>query len=264
MITVTEREDLVEFSFLFILGAVIGSFLNVVIIRVSNNQSVITPVSTTLCCKKEIKFYHNIPLLSYIFLRGKCAYCSKQYSFMYFFVELISALLTLSIVYLNGINLQSLFVILLVYNLIVLSFIDIKFKAVPDYFLLSALILAFCAQYENILESLKNAFLFAGAISLLSFVLTFYVQNIKSRILKDDSLKTQEALGEGDIPIIAIIGIILGIKAGLVAIFLASLFAILPSIYSNIKNSETQIPFIPFLSLGLICEYIFQISKVFL
>ena len=122
----------------------------------------------------------------------------------------------------------------------------------------------FTVQYENILEAFKNAFLFAGAISLLAFILTFYVQNIKSRILKDERLKTQEALGEGDIPIIAIIGIILGIKAGLVAIFLASLFAIIPSIYSNIKNSETQLPFIPFLSLGLICEYIFQISKVFL
>ena len=114
------------------------------------------------------------------------------------------------------------------------------------------------------MQAFTNAFLFAGAISLLSFVLTFYIQNIKARFTKNDDLKTQEALGEGDIPIIAIIGIILGVKAGLVAIFLASILAIIPSIYSNITKNDLQTPFIPFLSLGMFLEFIFSFSKVLL
>lgn len=262
MILIQEKEDLVEYSFLFILGAAFGSFLNVVIIRTNSNKSIIKPCSQTLCCKKNIKFYHNIPILSYILLRGKCAYCKESFSINYFFVELIAAICTVLIVYKNGFTYESLFLIGLFYNLIVLSFIDFKFKAVPDYFLLSALVLAFIASYDNIIESFTNAFLFAGAISLLSFVLTFYIQNIKVRFTKNDDLKTQEALGEGDIPIIAIIGIILGVKAGLVAIFLASILAILPSIYSNIKKNDLQTPFIPFLSLGMFLEFIFSFSKV--
>lgn len=262
MILIPEREDLVEFSFLFILGACIGSFLNVIIIRTFLKISIIFPSSQTLCCNKKIKFYHNIPILSYLLLRGKCAYCKESYSSSYFFVEIISALVTVLLVYKNGYSLETLFLLILFYNLIVLSFIDFKYKAVPDYFLLSALILAFISSYENILEAFTNAFLFAGAISLLSFIITFYIQNIKYKITKNEDLKTQEALGEGDIPVIAIIGIILGVKAGLFAIFLASILAIIPSLYNNIKKNDFQTPFIPFLSLGIFLEFIFSFSKV--
>lgn len=148
------------------------------------------------------------------------------------------------------------------YVLIVLSFIDLKYKAVPDYLLLIVFILSFFATNFSIIESFKNAFLFAGAFVLLNFVITFYIQNIKSKLLKDESLKTQEALGEGDIPIIAMLGIILGISGGVFAIFLAAFFAIIPSIYSNFVKKDIQTPFIPYLVLGFFTEYFFDLETI--
>jgi leader peptidase (prepilin peptidase)/N-methyltransferase len=150
--------------------------------------------------------------------------------------------------------------------LITLSFIDLKYKAVPDYLLLIVLIISFFASQFSIIESFKNAFLFSGAFVLLNFIITFYIQNIKSKILKDESLKTQVALGEGDIPIIAMIGIILGVTSGVFAIFLAAFFAIIPAIYSNFVKKDIQTPFIPYLVLGFFTEYFFDlqtITKVF-
>ena len=116
---------------------------------------------------------------------------------------------------------------------------------------------------ETLVDAFKNAFIVSGAFVLLNFIVSFYIQNIKARITNDDSLKTQEALGEGDIPILASIGVVLGLKGALVAIFLSSLFAIIPSIYFNIKKKDIQTPFIPYLVLGLLIEYFFNISKVF-
>ena len=84
--------------------------------------------------------------------------------------------------------------------------------------------------------------------------------------MKDESLKTQEALGEGDIPIIAMIGVILGVQAGVEAIFLAAFFAIIPAIYSNLVKKDIQTAFIPYLVLGFLTQYFFDLEtfiKVF-
>ena len=151
---------------------------------------------------------------------------------------------------------------LLSYVLITLSFIDLKYKAVPDYLLLIVLIISLIATNLSLIEAFKNAFLFAGAFVLLNFIITFYIENIKSRILKDKSLKTQEALGEGDIPIIAMFGIILGINGGLIAIFLAAIFAIIPAIYLNFVKKDIQTPFIPYLVLGFLTEYFFDLETI--
>lgn len=259
MILLNVREDLEVFSFIF--GAVIGSFLNVLISRLPLNKSIVTPRSFCPSCKHTISWYYNIPLFSYIFLKAKCAYCKIKIPTQYFIVELITAILTLSLYLKLGLVYELIYMLLFVYTLITLSFIDFKYKAVPDYLLLIALILSFFASSFNIIESFKNAFLFSGALVLLNFVITFYIQNIKSRILKDDTLKTQEALGEGDIPIIASIAIILGIKGALIAIFLAAFFAIIPSLYSNLVKKDIQTAFIPYLVLGLIIEYFFNLES---
>jgi leader peptidase (prepilin peptidase) / N-methyltransferase len=87
---------------------------------------------------------------------------------------------------------------------------------------------------------------------------TFYIQNIKAKITKNEELRTQKALGEGDIPIVAIIGGILGVKLGLFAIIFASIFALFPALYGQIKHKEIETPFIPYLSLGLFVVFIFE------
>lgn len=258
MIFQIEREDLEVFS--FIVGICIGSFLNVLILKLPTNELLKNKRSSCPKCNHLIYWYHNIPLFSYLFLRGKCAYCKEKISFLYFFIELITGVITLALFIKLGLTQEFIFMCLLSYVLIVLSFIDLKFKAVPDYLLLIALVFSFFASQFYYLESFKNAFLFAGAIFLLNFLVTFYIQNIKSKLLKDESLKNQEALGEGDIPIIAICGVILGIEGGLTAIFLAAFFAIIPAIYSNFVKKDIQTPFIPYLVLGFFTQYFFDVQ----
>ena len=263
MILQNEREDLEVFSFIF--GLCFGSFLNVLILRLPLNQSILTR-SACPNCKHTIYWYHNIPLFSYLFLKGTCAYCKTKISFEYFLVEFVTAFITLAIYLKLGLTQEAIFMCLLSYVLITLSFIDLKYKAVPDYLLLLVLIISFFASEFSVIESFKNAFLFSGAFVLLNFVVTFYIQNIKSKIVKDENLKTQVALGEGDIPIIAMIGITLGVTSGVFAIFLAAFFAIIPAIYSNFVKKDIQTPFIPYLVLGFFTEYFLDlqtITKVF-
>ena len=260
MIIIIEREDLEVFSFIF--GAVIGSFLNVLILRLPLNKSVVSPRSACPSCNHIIAWYYNIPLLSYIYLKASCAYCKEKISIQYFIVELLSGILTLALFLKLGLSTEFIYMCLLIYVCITLSFIDFKYKAVPDYLLLIVLILSFFATSYSIYESFKNVFLFSGAFVLLNFVITFYIQNIKARILKDEDLKTQEALGEGDIPIVATIAVILGIKGALIAIFLAAIFAIIPSIYSNVMKKDIQTPFIPYLILGMLSVYFFNLENI--
>ena len=261
MILENEREDLEVFSFIF--GLCIGSFLNVLIIKLPKNESIFTKDrSKCPSCNHLIFWYHNIPLFSYLYLKAKCSYCGAKISFQYFLVELLSAIITLALFIKLGLNQEFIFMCLLSYVLIMLSFIDLKYKAVPDYLLLIVFILSFFATNFSIIDSFRNAFLFSGAFVLLNFIITFYIQNIKSRILKDENLKTQEALGVGDIPIIALIGIILGVNSGLVAIFLAAFFAIIPAIYSNFVKKDIQTPFIPYLVLGFFTEYFFNLETI--
>lgn len=262
MTLIVEREDLEVFS--LIIGAVFGSFLNVLIYRLPLNKSIITPRSFCPSCEETIPWYNNIPIFSYFILKAKCANCNEKISLRYPIVEGLSAVVTLALFNKIGLSLDLIFALILFYTLIVLSFIDFKYKAVPDYLLLIVFIFAFLVTQFSIFEALKGAFLVSGAFVLLNFLVTFYIQNIKARITKDESLKTQEALGEGDIPIIALLGIVLGVKGALIAIFFSALFAIIPSIYFSIRKKDIQTPFIPYLSLGFTVEYFFNISKVFI
>ncbi|MFA7571672.1 MAG: prepilin peptidase [Sulfurimonadaceae bacterium] len=248
--------------FVFIFGLCWGSFLNVLIVRLPLKQSLLTSSSCPHCSTK-LSWYHNIPVLSYVVLKAKCASCGEKINWHYVVVELLTAFLTLVLFLKWGFSYDFLAVCALFYLLIVLSFIDLKYHAVPDYLLLSLLFSVFCIPSLPLLEQLKSAFILSGAVVLLVFVLNFYIQNIKSRILKDEALKNQTALGEGDIPIIAVMAALLGVQGALVAIFLASLFAIIPALYNKVVKKQHETPFIPFLSLGLGVEYIFALSKVF-
>jgi leader peptidase (prepilin peptidase)/N-methyltransferase len=240
---------------IFIFGLIFGSFLNVLIYRLPLEISIINPKrSHCPYCNHQIKWFENIPLFSYLFLKAQCSSCQTNISITYPIVEFLSALITL-VLYLNlGFTFDFIVTLILFYNLIVLSFIDFTYKAVPDYLLLSGLLIAFITPGFDF----EVALLFAGGFILLEFFITFYIQNIKARILKDESLREQKALGEGDIPIVAIIGGFLGVKLGLIAIFLAAFFAILPALYMQITKKEIETPFIPFLTLGLLCAYLFS------
>lgn len=245
---------------IFVFGAVWGSFLNMLIYRLPLGISLVNPKrSKCTTCNHIITWYENIPVISYFFiLKGKCSGCGEKISLVYPIVEILTGFVTLLIYLKTGISFESIFILILFYILITLSFIDLKFKAVPDYLLIAALIFAYIAMSNDILEALKNSFLFAGGVALLELVVTFYIQNIKSRIVKDESLKEQRSMGEGDIPIFAVMGAILGVKLGLVAVFLSAVLAIVPAVFNMVLKKDIETPFIPFLSLGLFFTFIFD------
>jgi len=239
-------------SIVLIYGLLIGSFLNVLIYRLPKNISLINP-KRSFCphCNHQISWKENIPLLSFILQQGKCLHCKTSISKNYFIVELLSSILTWFVYLKFGLGSDFFVAIILIYLLIILSFIDFEYKAVPDYLLVLLLLNSIFIPNFSFLSAL----LFAGAFALLNFIITFYIQNVKAKLTNNTKLKEQVALGEGDIPIITIIGGILGIKLGIIAIFLSAIFAIFPALYGTIAKKEIETPFIPYLSLGFIIVF---------
>jgi leader peptidase (prepilin peptidase)/N-methyltransferase len=231
---------------ILLIGLVFGSFLNVLIHRLPLSISLVNPAGSACPhCNNGIKWYENIPVASYLALKGRCSNCSESISIIYPIVEIITAIVTLTI-YLNFLfNWELIAIIALFYTLIVLSFIDLKYRAVPDYLLIIAVILAI------MVGDIISVLIFTGGLVLLELAITFYIQNIKAKITGNKELEVQRALGEGDMPIAGVIGGLLGVQLGVSAIFLAAILALLPAVYNLFSKKQIETAFIPFLSLGL-------------
>lgn len=227
----------VEWAVAWIAGLLFGSFLNVVIVRIPEDRSVCFPASHCPHCQKPLRFWHNIPLLSYLFLGGRCAFCQTKISPLYPFIELLSAFLGLAVVMREGFVWPALALGVSFGLLLALSVIDIKTQKVPDSLNFIALLAALA--YGASLESLEAAFIIAGALTLLRFGLSWILH--------------QEAMGEGDIILAATMGAILGVKLALVAVFVAALLAL--PVMLLLSKKDSKIAFIPFLSLGLWIVY---------
>jgi leader peptidase (prepilin peptidase)/N-methyltransferase len=117
---------------IFLFGAVVGSFLNVCIVRIPRGDSIVHPPSHCPDCKTAIRFYDNIPLVSYFALLGRCRSCGETISSRYFFVELLTACLAVALYYQFGFSLAFLVSFIFVAALIVISFIDLDVRIVPD------------------------------------------------------------------------------------------------------------------------------------
>ena len=227
----------------FIFGIVIGSFLNVVILRAPKGESVVFPASHCPTCKTPLKWWHNIPIFSYIALRGKCAFCGEKISIQYPLIELMSGFIVAIVYYKNGFNIFSLMLMATFLSLLVSSVVDLKYKAIT--YTMNVLPVTFAIfSSANIVENFTNALLFAGG--------AVFIRDYVSAIIK------KEAMGDGDILVFATMGAVLGVKLSLMAIFLGAVFAIFPSIYNRIAKKDLELPFIPFLSLGLFVVWMFD------
>lgn len=258
LILIIEKDGLVVFNTvsIILIGLVIGSFLNVLIYRLPLNISLFNPKrSHCTKCKEIIPWYFNIPFFSYLYLKGKCHNCNEHISLSYPTVEIITSFLTYILFMQIGLSYELYFLLCITYILIILSFIDFEYKAVPTSLLLLLMLItiAYLSLYN--INSLSIFFIFIGGIVTIDFFVTFYIQNIKAVILKQDILKEQRAIGEGDIPIIGMIGGILSFEFGVVAVFLSAVLAIIPSLINKVLKKEIETPFIPFLSLGFIITY---------
>jgi len=175
-----------ELLFAFVLGSVIGSFLNVVILRIPKDESIVYPSSHCFACGNSLKPWHNIPIISWLFLRGKCAFCNSKISMQYPAIELLSGIIFVLLISKFGISIPIFFVALSFLMLLALSMIDFRYKMVPDSINLLAIVFAVFGAWSigGIFINLKNAMLFAGGFTLLRFTLSYLLTSSAHREAK--------------------------------------------------------------------------------
>ncbi len=257
-----------ELLFIFLLGLMFGSFLNVVILRLPKDESVAFPASHCPTCKSVLKAWHNIPLLSWLFLGGKCAFCKTPISFTYPAIEFISGTLFVIFALKLGFTLSFVFTALTFSTLLALSMIDFRYKMAPDSLNLLAILFAIlsASSFFMLGKNFTNALLFAGGFTLLRFWLSYVLTSLahsKAKKVQTSWTKNYqtypfiEALGEADIMVAATMGALLGVKLALVAIFFAAVLALPVMLYVQGKSAEEQkVPFIPFLAMGTLITFL--------
>ncbi len=234
----------------FVLGGIWGSFCNVCIYRLPDNDSVITGRSFCRSCKNKIKWYDNIPLLSFIFLRGKCRSCNNKISSQYFLVELISAISFLFIYFIYGLSVTTLLLIILSIFFIIIFFIDLKHYIIPNELTFPLMLIGFIKSFDpnlnqtifpNYINSLLGGFFGYAVIWLIIF---FYKK-----------VRNKEGMGLGDAKLMAVVGFWFGWASIPFTIFISSAVAlvlVIPSLIKKTRNMSAQIPFGPYIIIGCI------------
>ena len=152
---------MIELGIAFVLGILFGSFLNVVILRIPKGESVVFDASHCPTCNEKLKPWHNIPLFSWIFLAGKCAYCKTKISLQYPLIELLSGFIFVILANKFGLELPAFFIALSFLMLLALSVIDLRYKMVPDSLNLLAIFFAVIGVWNinGFFTNLENALL---------------------------------------------------------------------------------------------------------
>jgi leader peptidase (prepilin peptidase)/N-methyltransferase len=234
--------------FVFIFGTFIGSFLNVCIARIPDGKSIVKPPSHCPNCLKTIPFYDNIPLLSYLALMGKCRFCKTRISLRYFMVELLTGILFLFL-YLNyGLNAKFFVYNVLFSSLIVATFIDLKYQIIPDVISISGIFMGFVLSV--IFPSLR--YVLSSKVAAFDSLLGIFIGGALIWLTGafGKLLFKKEAMGFGDVKLMAMLGAFLGWKKIVLTFFLAPFFGLIFGIISLIKTKSHYIPYGPFISLA--------------
>jgi leader peptidase (prepilin peptidase)/N-methyltransferase len=233
----------IEIILIFILGLIVGSFSNVCIYRIPRNESIIYPASHCPKCCSNISPKDNIPLLSYILLKGKCRNCKSKISIQYPIIEFLTGLIYLIVYLTYGLSIQSLIFIILSSALIIIAFIDLNVQIVPDVISLPGivigLIISFFVPYISFINSALGVVAGGGIILIIG--------------LAGSVIFKKEAMGGGDVKIAAMIGAFLGWRYIIISLFLGFFLGALAGIFlimSKIKSREDTVPFGPFIVLG--------------
>jgi len=232
-----------------VLGAIIGSFMNVCIYRIPRGLSVIRPGSRCPHCKTSIAFYDNIPIISYLILRGRCRHCGMGISPRYPLIETMNTLLYIFLYLKFGLSYATLFGFIFVSMLIVISLIDLDHRIIPDSLSFSGIIIGFLSSFFiktlSPLQSLLGILVGGGFLFLVAVAY--------------EKIAHKEGMGGGDIKLIAMIGAFTGWQAIPFVILASSLIgALFGVIYIVLAKKDTKfaIPFGPFLSFAAVL-YIF-------
>jgi len=251
----------------FVFGSVVGSFLNVCIYRLPRQESIVLPDSHCTSCRTRIKPYDIIPIASYLILLGRCRACGSRISPTYLVVELLSGVVSALLVWRFGISLTSLFYLIFLFSLIVVTFIDLEHRIIPNVITLPGIIVGLIYNALN-----TNWVTLQMDLSYFQFTLSDFLRisdevdiigSILGIILGGgilyfigfiyEAIKKREGMGMGDVKLLAMIGAFIGWKGVIFVAFLSSLFGVLvgiPIIFFKRGDLKYAIPYGPFLSLA--------------
>lgn len=236
-------------------GLILGSFANVCIVRMPKGQSVVWPRSNCPECGYKLKAYENIPVLSFLFLRGMCSHCKRPISFLYPVVELLCAALSVYTWWYFGNFTQYLaYYLFLVLPLVIVSFIDLKHLIIPDSISVTGIfvgcivhvLLGDKGYLANFLDSVFG--IVAGGVTLFAVAYIY------------EKIKKQEGLGGGDVKLAAMLGAFFGWKASFFILFLSSITGTVVGLAVILlfkKDMKYAIPYGPFIAFAGLCYLFF-------
>lgn len=223
---------------IFLIGLVFGSFFNVIIYRVPRGESLFFPSSRCPSCGENIKGVDLLPVVGYLFLRGRCRYCLEKISWRYPLVELLSGCIFLLSFHIFGINWPAVVYLFLLGILLIAAFIDLEHHLVPNSLVFTAFFAGLAAQlflpFKSWGSSLTGLVL-GGGIFLAIYVLT------------------RGGMGAGDVKLMAVIGFYLGWPGTIIAMFFAFLLGAISGIFliaAGLKKRRDPLPFVPALFAG--------------
>ena len=224
----------------FIFGTLIGSFLNVVIYRIPKGENIAFPASKCQSCQTPLKWYHNIPIFSWLALRGKCGFCKDPISSQYPIVEFLTGVIFVLLYMKLGLVWYAPFIAASFTALLALVMIDFKYMAVPDNVNFAALL--FALIQPNFLDAMMYAAIAAGGLYLIGLFSSFIAK--------------REAMGGADVIVAGTMGALLGFPNFFIALFLSALLAMIPAMVWRDKG----VPFVPFLALATFIVYLYDIQ----
>tara|TARA_B100000989_G_C19532008_1_gene470589 strand:+ start:783 stop:1550 length:768 start_codon:yes stop_codon:yes gene_type:complete len=240
----------VFYIIVFILGSIWGSFANVCIHRLPIGESIVIKRSYCPKCNEKIKWFNNIPLISFLILGGKCKSCKSGIDKRYFIVELTSVINFLFIYHFFGLSITSILLAMLSIFFIIIFFIDLKHYIIPNALTFPLMIIGFVKSFDPNL----NINLFPNYLnSLIGGILGYLV--IWLIILFYKKIKNKEGMGLGDAKLLSAIGFWFGWVSIPFIIFLSSIIALIvvtPSLINKSKEMSSQIPFGPYLVIGCV------------
>ena len=236
--------------YVFFIGLCVGSFLNVCIHRLPGGGSIVRPPSACPSCGASIRWYDNIPLVSYVLLRGRCRECQQTISPRYPLVELLTGVLAWAVYQRFGFQWPALIYFILVAALLVITFIDLDHRIIPDVISLPGIPLGFAASFLLPQTRWQDSLLgiLVGGGTLLAIAWGYQL------------LTGKDGMGGGDIKLLAMIGAFLGWKGVLFTIMVSSFTGTIVGITVMLrmgKNMKLAVPFGPFLAIGAIVYLFF-------
>ena len=236
---------------LFIIGTIFGSFYNVVGYRVPKGESLLYPSSHCTNCGHNLRPFELIPIISFIFLKGKCHKCKTKISFFYPIFELITGIAFCLSYIVFGWSLKCIYSIVFLSMLIIIIISDYQTMIIPDSILIFfSLLLIFIKYFMGGISGVGISFV--HAVSAFVFMLL-----IK---LLGDFLFKKESMGGGDIKLLAIFGFVLDFPLAIISVFLSAFIALPVSLIILKTKKSHEIPFGPFLAISAIIIFLLQVD----